>query len=276
MVCVPEHAKRYRGIDMIYKELLLQFTEMSRQLLGDNLTGIYLHGSAAMGCFHPETSDLDLILVVKHGIPDDIKTAFMEHTIKFNEAAPQKGMELSIVKQEFCKPFVYPTPFELHFSAMHLNWFKEDPKSYIEKMNGADKDLAAHFTIINTYGMVLFGRKIEEVFDAVPKECYVDSIWTDIQNAHEDILEHPVYVILNLCRVLAYLKDSLILSKKAGGEWGLALLPQKYHALIHHALQSYSAETKENAIFAPNEMLAFADDMLTQIRLLAFHESGLL
>lgn len=254
-----------------YKELLSGFTAMSRQLLKENLIGIYLHGSAAMGCFHPKKSDLDLILIVEHGIPDTVKTAFMEHVMKLNEAAPPKGLELSIIKREFCNPFVYPTPFELHFSVTHIGWWRENPKSYIEHMNGTDKDLAAHFTIINTYGIVLFGRSIKEIFGDVPKECYLDSIWTDIQNAHKDILEHPSYIILNLCRVLAYIKDGLILSKKSGGEWGLAHLPQDYHALLQGALQSYVSESEETFAVSPNEAQTFADNMLAQIRRLASH-----
>jgi len=50
---------------MIYEDLLFRFTEMSKKILGNNLVGIYLHGSAAMGCFNPKKSDLDLILIVK-------------------------------------------------------------------------------------------------------------------------------------------------------------------------------------------------------------------
>lgn len=34
------------------KELLDDFVMSSKNILGDNLTGIYLHGSAAMGCFN--------------------------------------------------------------------------------------------------------------------------------------------------------------------------------------------------------------------------------
>lgn len=56
--------------------------------------------------------------------------------------------KLSIVKMDVCKPFVYPTPFELHFSNAYLQWYKTNPLDYVEKMNGVDKDLAAHFTII--------------------------------------------------------------------------------------------------------------------------------
>lgn len=39
-------------------------------------------------------------------------------------------------------------------------------------------------------------------------------------------------LILNLARVLAYLKDGLVLSKKEGGEWGINHIPEMYHGLM--------------------------------------------
>ena len=248
---------------MIYKDLLRQFTEMSREILRNNLVGIYLHGSAAMGCFNPQKSDLDLILVVKEDIPDTVKMEFMDHVIKYNEMVPAKGLELSIVKKEFCNPFIYPTPFELHFSISHLKWFQDNPEDYIEKMRGTDKDLAAHFMIINTYGLVMWGDEIRDVFGKVPKEDYIDSIWCDIGNAREDILADPMYIVLNLCRVLAYLQEGLILSKKSGGEWGIRALPQEFHALINDALCSYMAEGQMTV--SSDTALHFADYMIVQI-----------
>ena len=248
---------------MVYEDLLFHFTEMSKKILGDNLVGIYLHGSAAMGCFNPKKSDLDLILIVKNDIPNAVKMEFMKRVVELSEEAPAKGIELSIVKKEFCNPFVYPTPFELHFSVIHLNWFKEHPQDYIEKMQGTDKDLAAHFTIINKCGIVLFGEKINEVFGEVCKNDYIDSIWLDIADARGDIVTDSMYITLNLCRVLAYLQEDLILSKKSGGEWGLSTLPQEFHALIQEALQSY--ETDNDMIIYPETAEHFADYMLAQI-----------
>ena len=91
---------------------------------------------------------------------------------------------------------------------------------YVQKMNGTDKDLAAHFTITKKYGIVLYGADIDSVFGEVPKMDYIDSILSDIEEANEEILENPIYITLNLCRVAAFLKDGLITSKKQGGEWG--------------------------------------------------------
>lgn len=234
------------------EELLADFVEQSRHILGDNLTGIYLHGSAVMGCFNPAESDIDLILVVKDEVLDTTKRQFMDMVVELNSRAPKKGLELSIVKEEICKPFVYPTPFELHFSVAHLNWYRTNPEDYVEKMKGADKDLAAHFTIIYHRGKVLYGRAIREVFAEVNRDYYMDSIWCDIEGAVDDVLDSPMYIILNLCRVLGYKEEGLILSKKEGGEWMLGKLAEGDHGtltgdfsgLIAAALKEYATGQK--------------------------------
>lgn len=249
---------------MVYGEVLRRLTEMSIDVLGDNLVGVYLHGSAAMGCFCPEKSDLDLILVVEEEIADTVKLEFLRNLLRLNGEAPAKGIELSIVRRKFCRPFVYPTPYELHFSEKHIGWFRDNPGDYIEKMKGTDKDLAAHFTILGRHGIVLAGEKIEEVFGDVPKRDYIDSIWYDVENAGEEILENPMYFTLNLCRVLAYLREDLVLSKKSGGEWGLRALPQKYHAILYDALRCYASA--EEMSIDRGAARAFAEDMVTQIR----------
>lgn len=248
---------------MICEDLLRRFTEMSRDVFGDNLIGVYLHGSAAMGCFNPQKSDLDLILVVGNDISDVEKMEFMRNVVNLNEEAPEKGFELSIVKREHCNPFIYPTPFELHFSCTHLTWFKNNPDDYVDKMKGTDKDLAAHFTIIRKFGVILYGAEIKEIFGEVPPKDYIDSIWSDVENARDDILENPLYVTLNLCRVLAYLQEGLVLSKKAGGEWGMKALPRVFHGLIQNALGCYEDDRE---MIAETELAQdFARQMLVQI-----------
>ena len=44
---------------------LLGFVSNLSEMLGNNLVGVYLHGSLAMGCFNPHASDID-VLVITH------------------------------------------------------------------------------------------------------------------------------------------------------------------------------------------------------------------
>ncbi len=240
------------------------FVERSRTILESNLEGIYLHGSAAMGCFNEKKSDIDLVIVVKNTVPDEVKKQYMDMMVEMNHYAPEKGMELSIVKKDVCNPFVYPTPFELHFSMQHLEWYQTNPTDYISRMNGVDRDLAAHVTVIFHRGKCLYGNRIEAVFEPVATEFYFDSIWNDIKDAKEEILTNPTYIILNLCRVLAYKKDKLVLSKQEGGRWGLANLLSGFHGLLIQALEEYTSDK----LFIWDEKTAqeYAVYMLEQIQ----------
>ena len=226
------------------EKIINSFVEQSKSILQSNLVGVYLHGSAVMGCFNPLKSDLDLIIVVDSPMSDDIKKSFMDMVIQCNRSGPAKGIEMSVVLRKVCNPFIYPTPFELHFSVSHLKWYEDNPDDYICKMKGEDKDLAAHFTIFEKRGKCLYGASIEEIFSEVPAADYMDSILDDVSDASEEIADNTMYLILNLARVLAYKKERLVLSKKEGGEWAIANLPIEYHSLIEDAMKEYSEGEK--------------------------------
>ncbi len=247
-----------------HEKVIDEFVEKSKEILKDNLAGIYLHGSAVMGCYNPKKSDLDLIVVVNEPIQDDVKRRFLDMVVELNEKGPAKGIEMSVVTKSACKPFAYPTPFELHFSVMHTGWYKDNPEDYIQKMKGSDKDLAAHFTIIGKRGKCLYGLPVEEVFAPVPKADYMDSIWEDIAEAPEDILDNTMYITLNLARVLAYKKDGQIFSKKEGGEWALKNVPAEYHPLIKAAMSEYA--TGEDVTYDHALAKSYAEYMLEEIK----------
>ena len=245
------------------EQLLKEYTEQSERILHDNLVGIYLHGSAVMGCFNPEKSDIDLIIVVNKPLSDSVKREYLDMAVRYNARGPAKGIEMSIVLKEVCKPFIYPTPFELHFSIGHLERYQNDPDEYIQQINGVDRDLAAHFTIINRRGKCLYGASVSEVFAEVPVSDYMDSIWYDIENAAEEITEYTMYLTLNLARALAYKEEGVVLSKREGGQWALHNLPSKYHPLIRDALREYSGS--EEIVYDETLARRYAEYVLKRI-----------
>lgn len=245
------------------ERLLTAFVDQSKAILKDNLVGVYLHGSAVMGCYNPQKSDLDLIVVVEKPVLVADKRAFMDAVTALHAAAPGKGIEMSVVLRLACRPFHDPMPFELHFSAMHLDWYRRDPEDYVLKMNGTDVDLAAHFTVLRERGRCLWGLPVETVFDPVPAQDYWNSIWSDIASAREEIAENPMYCALNLARALAYWRERLILSKQEGGEWALKNLPEAYHGLICDALREYRDGARPDYDLACEER--YANDVLNQL-----------
>lgn len=249
---------------MPYPTLLDRFTQLTRAVLGENLVGVYLHGSLAMGCFHPQRSDIDLIVVVRDALSEAEKIAYLARIVALNRQAPEKGIEMSVVRAAVCRPFVYPTPYEFHFSNAWLALAQEDPQAYVRRLCGTDTDLAAHFTVIVHRGVVLYGRPIAEVFAPVPRAAYWESIWLDVENAVEDIQRDPVYMTLNLCRVLAYVREGQVLSKREGGEWGERNLPAPYSALVREVLACYAGEKQR--MNDEGRLTPYAAYMIEQIR----------
>lgn len=253
---------------MGYKELMDDICANYQEILRGNLVGIYVHGSIAFGCFTWEKSDIDFIVVVKEPPQMQQKIRMIETLVDRNDICPQKGFEMSVVCEKYCRKFVYPTPYELHFANAHFfDHYKvkteENLRSYCEKMQGVDPDLAAHFTVINTAGITWCGQARENVFGPVAKEEYLDSICRDIAVAKEEIEQNPVYMILNLCRVLGYLREEKVLSKKAGGQWGLKHLPEMFAPLIGQALRCYESSVEFDKHSA--ELQSFAGYMLEKI-----------
>ena len=65
----------------------------------------------------------------------------------------------------------------------------------------------------------------------------------------------PVYCVFNLCRILAFLKDRVITSKKEAGEWALTRLPKEFSSIINAALDSYTSDSN----YASTDMHSFKD-----------------
>lgn len=234
-----------------------------RRILGHRLSGFYVHGSIAFGCFTWETGDIDFLAVVTEPLTQGDKEAIIRLLLSLTPDAPKKGFEMSVVLQDCCRSFRHPMPFELHYSNAHRARAEADLSAFCREMHGEDPDLAAHVTVVRRVGLALCGPAPREMFSEVPPDCYRDSILSDIAGAETEIAADPVYLSLNLCRVLAFAQDGAVLSKQQGGEWGLAHLPERYHPLLRAACASYA----DGCAFTETACLQmFAGDMLARIR----------
>jgi len=222
-----------------------RLTDGLRALLVDNLLGVYLHGSLAMGGFNPDRSDIDLLAVTQERMSAAAKHDVARLLLDLSSAPCP--VEISFLSRPDLVPWTFPTPFNFHFSEMWRKRIAADIASGAwrqwEGTSATDPDLAAHIMVLRHRGVVLWGQPIDRVFPEVPISDYVAAIWDhDTKGAAASIAESPVYVILNLCRVLLFLEEGRIASKDEGGEWGARALPPEYRKVIHHALRLYRGE----------------------------------
>lgn len=224
---------------MSVEKFLEQACSMFDHQLGSNLVGVYLHGSLAMGCFQPDKSDVDVLVIVKEKLRTDQKKNLILDILTLAEY----NLEMSILLEKDLVDFQFPTPFELHYSQMHRKKYLQDD-DYI-CADGVDPDLAAHLIFTYERGMRLLGKPVHEVFHPIDRAFYIQAILFDIEDAVREIVHQPVYYILNLCRVLYYLSEGVVSSKKEGGEWGKKMMTNRYKPLISQALSRYLNEESE-------------------------------
>jgi predicted nucleotidyltransferase len=222
-------------------------------VLGNSLVGMYLHGSLAMGSFNPDSSDVDFLVVTKNKLTPKKRKELAKAMIRLSEHAPRKGLEMSVITQGELLDFKHPTPYEFHFSTGWIDQCRNDTFDY-SKDNLVDGDLAAHLTIIKARGRVLYGQAIDAVFPDIPQQHYRDAILDDARAILRNLSSTssatsewstPVYNVLNLCRVRAFLEAGLITSKREGGEWALLHATPFQASIIRQALAEYTNSQKQ-------------------------------
>ncbi len=210
-------------------------------ILDEDLVGIYLHGSLAMGCFNPERSDIDLLAVTKHPMTLATKHLTIEMLLSLSKAP--RPVEIHFLVKDEIHPFQHPLPFDLHYGEKWREQMSADlANGQWQHWNDSpkrDPDLAAHLMIATTRGLVLYGHPIAEILPSVPGKDYANSIIGDYRYGRGRRQQKPMYFILNACRVLAYLNNKKIVSKDEGGVYGLATLPAEFHPLLQQALDIY-------------------------------------
>jgi predicted nucleotidyltransferase len=213
-----------------------RLVEGFRDLLGDNLRGIYLHGSLALGCFNPACSDIDALVVVEEPLDTDTKLLVADLLLRVS-CAPYP-VELHVLTQNQLDDWHHPSPFEVHYGELHREAFALDPLTALQAMASTDRDLAPHVAIAREAGIALSGPSREEVFPEVPLADFRDALGSDLAWARD--VRSALYGVLSPCRAWATLESGTLHSKASGAAWALERLPEDLKPIVEAALASYT------------------------------------
>lgn len=195
-------------------------------ILGSNLVGFYLTGSLSYSDFNPESSDIDLLALVRERVsPEELRLLKDLHfQIEASYTKWAERIECSYTPLEMLENILPP----------------KEPRPYIGEGRFYDEAHYGNEWLINNYllyqhGITLFGPDFRtlmppvEIAD-VQKACIRDLFkeWqpkiTDpgyLSNSH-----YQSYVILNLCRILYTVMRGAAGSKKVSAAWVKDYAPQ--------------------------------------------------
>jgi predicted nucleotidyltransferase len=222
------------------ERLAERLAEELAAILGDDLLGVYLHGSVAMGCFNPDRSDIDLLVVTREALSLARRRSVV--ALMLARSGVPYPIEMTLMTADQVRPWRHPAPFEFHYSEMWRKPLAEQLAhgQLVEAQSGGmpmtDPDLAAHITTLRARGRALLGEPIQAIFPEVPDEDFREAILADLGSVHPD---SQIYSVLNACRVLAYLDGNGVLSKAEAADWALGRLPAAHQETVAKAHSAY-------------------------------------
>ncbi len=222
-------------------DVMICVETLSHSLRAD-LTGIYLHGSLAHGCFNPSRSDINLLVVIRQGLTEP--TLWEAIRLMIRHSGKPHPYTLTIVKEASLFPWRYPVPFEFYYAEGVRAFYESMLTEGQQKRNphAVHHDLALHIASVKRRGISLAGQEIEFTFPVIPRYDFVDALMREVRHAHENVMFDPVLTILTLCRAYYFLAEGAISSKDESAVWVLKSLKADFRPVVSHILSYYRGD----------------------------------
>jgi len=215
-----------------------------RGVLGPDVVGAYLHGSAVLGGLRPH-SDLDVLMVSGRRTTASERRALVEGLLAISGVYPRRGtalpVELTVVVQSDVRPWRYPPRCEF----LYGEWLRDTFERGGAPAPGPNPDLAPLLTMVLLGNTPLVGPPPGEVLDSVPPADLRRALVAGVSDLLADLEEDPRNVVLTLARIWTTLATGAIRSKDAAAAWALPRLPAQHRPVLARARAIYLGDEEE-------------------------------
>jgi predicted nucleotidyltransferase len=209
-------------------------------VLGRNVAGAYLLGSAVDGGLHPH-SDLDVLVASKRALSPDEKRGLVDRILPISwretPSGIDRGIELTVVVQSDVRPWRYPPNRDFQYGDwMRLALERGETEVWAAKR---DPDLASLIAQVLAADVPLLGPPPAEVFNPVPFQDVSAAIVAGVDHWVVNIDDDTRNGILGLARIWSALATGALCSKNAAAAWAFDRLPQEHKAVLARARAIY-------------------------------------
>jgi predicted nucleotidyltransferase len=227
-----------------------------RDILGDNLVGVYLRGSLALGDFDPAASDLDFFAVTERRISDAEFAALAALHTRLDHLPNRYAAELE-------GPYIdRAAARRFHPGERHPTIGRGEPLTWHE--HGSNWVLERW--AVREHGIILLGPHPTTLIDPVTPDNIRAAVrhrlpdwaaWANQPNNPDwhSSRGHKAYVVETMCRALCTLATGELASKPQAVAWALANLPEPWRATVERSRAWQNDKTSDSTI-AP-EVWAF-------------------
>ncbi len=220
------------GVNAVLRAFLAEV----QKILASQFTGLYLHGSLALGDFDPQTSDIDFLVVTVDELPDAVLPALEAMHVRLAAGDSKWGSEL--------EGSYIPQPALRRYDPAHAC------HPHIERggrlrAEQHDTDWVVQRHVLREHGVVVAGPALHTLIDPVaPDELRLAVLellhgwWAPMlrDSARLHHAGYQAYAVLTMCRVLYTLRHGTVVSKPVAAQWAKATLDRRWPAIIERAL----------------------------------------
>jgi streptomycin 3"-adenylyltransferase len=211
---------------------------IAREVLGDAVVGIYLHGSAVLGGLRP-TSDLDVLAVVDRPTSEPQRREIVDRLLQISGSRARRGparpVEFNILLASAVRPWVHPPDVEL----LYGEWERDQYEAGYVPAPRPHADFAPIVVITREHGVSLGGPPPRDVFDPIPDAAVRRAIVGGLPSLDGDLPTDTRNVLLTLARGWFTIATGRITTKDEAAGWVLERLPPEHRPPLAAARTMY-------------------------------------
>lgn len=208
-------------------------------VVGEDLLGLYLHGSAVHDELRP-ASDIDLMAVTRRALADERRAELCRRLSDLSGPAHSlRSVDLAAVVLDDVVPWTYPGRFDFRYD----DSLREEIAAGLLPGAAPWPSLAVEVASVLAGDRPLVGPPPCELFDVVPAADVTRGGLDGIPELLAELPGETRDVVLTLARVWLTAATGEVRPKEEAATWALDQLPPEHRPVLEHALQLYRTTT---------------------------------
>ncbi len=221
-------------------------TTALRNVLGDGLLAVYLHGSAVSGGLQPH-SDIDLLAIVDRALDEDQRQALLKHLLRLSARHPAapggpRCLDVMVCVLSDLSDNGFPARADFTYG----EWLRDAFEAGEIPAPTRDPEHTLVLAQARRASIALIGQAAADLLPEPPP--------ADLRRAMAEalpaLLQAPCgderNVLLTLARMWRTADTGDFVSKDAAAAWAIPRLPDRDAALLDHARRAYLGEIHDD------------------------------
>ena len=217
-----------------------------RNIFGNSLIAVYLHGSGVSGELRPQ-SDIDLLAVVDRGMTEDERAVLLASLLPLSGRHPAvpngpRCLEVVVFSWIDLARRLYPARAEFVFG----EWLRDAFEAGETPMPQHDPEFTLVLAQARQEASPLFGPHANELLPDVPEQLVREAMRDLLPTLLAALNEDTRNVLLTLARMWRTASSGAFVSKNEAAIWALPKLNEQDASILDYARQAYLGEVQDN------------------------------